>query len=323
MEGISLLRRELAELEAGRSVAEAVVLTTAGSAARDAGARMVLLEDGSFMGTVGGGSPELESQRLCQDALSGKPALRMNFKRGVVDIACGGSQLIGIRRLSSRDIPALEAAIESADAGAPVELAVDWSAPVPVAAVGGLAGADSVPRMEGDLYLEPVACAPRCVIFGGGHVGRALVPALAAIDFDVVVVDDRPEVARAENFPAASSVILGDFKDIPASVTVGNRDYVVVMTHGHAADEDVVAQVVEAHPLYLGCMGSRNKRRVLEGVLTSRGFSADEIAAVDLPIGLPIGAVTPAEIAVSIAAKMIEVRSGHHASPATGCPSYL
>ena len=323
MEGISLLRRELAELEAGRSVAEAVVLTTAGSAARDAGARMVLLEDGSFLGTVGGGSPELESQRLCQDALSGKPALRMNFKRGVVDIACGGSQLIGIRRLSSRDIPALEAAIESADAGAPVELAVDWSAPVPVAAVGGFAGADSVPRMEGDLYLEPVACAPRCVIFGGGHVGRALVPALAAIDFDVVVVDDRPEVACAENFPAASSVILGDFKDILASVTVGNRDYVVVMTHGHAADEDVVAQVVEAHPLYLGCMGSRNKRRVLEGVLTSRGFSADEIAAVDLPIGLPIGAVTPAEIAVSIAAKMIEVRSGHHASPATGCPSYL
>ena len=311
MEGISLLRRELAELEAGRSVAEAVVLTTAGSAARDAGARMVLLEDGSFLGTVGGGSPELESQGLCQDALSGKPALRMNFKRGVVDIACGGSQLIGIRRLSSRDIPALEAAIESADAGAPVELAVDWSAPVPVAAVGGFAGADSVPRMEGDLYLEPVACAPRCVIFGGGHVGRALVPALAAIDFDVVVVDDRPEVARAENFPAASSV------------TVGNRDYDVVMTHGHAADEDVVAQVVEAHPLYLGCMGSRNKRRVLEGVLTSRGVSADEIAAVDLPIGLAIGAVTPAEIAVSIAAKMIEVRSGHHASPATGCPSYL
>ena len=95
------------------------------------------------------------------------------------------------------------------------------------------------------------------------------------------------------------------------------------MTHGHAADEDVVSQVVEAHPLYLGCIGSRNKRRVLEDVLTSRGVSADEVAAVDLPIGLPIGAVTPAEIAVSIAAKMIEVRSGHRVSRAMGCPSYL
>ena len=323
MEGISLLRRELAELEAGRSVAEAVVLSTAGSAARAAGALMVRLEDGSFLGTVGGGSPELESQRLCHDALSGKPALRMNFKRGVVDIACGGSQLIGIRGLSLADAPALRAAIESADAGTPVELAVDWSAPVPVAAAGGSAGADSTPRMEGDLYLEPVVCAPRCVIFGGGHVGRALVPALAAIDFDVVVVDDRPEVAAAENFPAASSVILGDFKDISASVTLGRRDYVVVMTHGHAADEDVVAQAIEAHPLYLGCMGSRNKRRVLEGVLASRGVSADEVAAVDLPIGLSIGAVTPAEIAVSIAAKMIEVRSGHCSSRAMVCPSYL
>lgn len=323
MEGISLLRRALAELEAGRSVAEAVVLSTAGSAARAAGARMVLLEDGSFLGTVGGGSPELESQKLCRDVLCGKPALRMNFKRGVVDIACGGSQLIGSRCLTSADAPALRAALESAEAGAPVELAVDWSAPVPVAAVGGSAEADSTPRMEGDLYLEPVVCAPRCVIFGGGHVGRALVPVLAAIDFDVVVVDDRPEVARFENFPAASSVILGDFKDISASVTLGRRDYVVVMTHGHAADEDVVAQAVEVHPLYLGCMGSRNKRRVLEGVLASRGVSADEVATVDLPIGLSIGAVTPAEIAVSIAAKMIEVRSGHCSSWEKGCPSHL
>lgn len=323
MEGISLLRRALAELEAGRSVAEAVVLSTAGSAARASGARMVLLEDGSFLGTVGGGSPELESQKLCRDVLSGKPALRMNFKRGVVDIACGGSQLIGIRRLSSADAPALRAALESADAGSPVELAVDWSASAPVAAVGAPAGAGASPRMEGDLYLEPVVCAPRCVIFGGGHVGRALVPALAAIDFDVVVVDDRPEVAVSEKFPDASSVILGDFKDISASVTLGHRDYVVVMTHGHAADEDVVAQAVAAHPLYLGCMGSRNKRRVLEGVLASRGVSADEVATVDLPIGLSIGAVTPAEIAVSIAAKMIEVRSGHCSSREKGCPSHL
>lgn len=323
MEGISLLRRALAELEGGRSASEAVVLSTVGSAARASGARMLLLEDGTFLGTVGGGSPELESQKLCHDVLSGKPALRMNFERGVVDIACGGSQLIGIRRLSSADAPALKAALESADAGVPVELAVDWSSATPVATVAGPSEADAAPRLEGDLYLEPVVCAPRCVIFGGGHVGRALVPALAAIDFDVVVVDDRPEVAKAENFPAASSVILGDFKDISASVTLGRRDYVVVMTHGHAADEDVVAQAVAARPLYLGCMGSRNKRRVLEGVLASRGVSGDEVAAVDLPIGLPIDAVTPAEIAVSIAAKMIEVRSGHRRSREKACPSYL
>lgn len=323
MEGISLLRRALAELEAGRSVAEAVVLSTAGSAARAAGARMLLFEDGSFLGTVGGGSPELECQKLCRDVLVGSPALRKNFERGVVDIACGGSQLIGVRRLSSADAPALKAALESADAGAPVELATDWSATAPVAVVTGPASAGAAPRMTEDVYLEPVSCAPRCVIFGGGHVGRALVPALAAIDFDVVVVDDRPEVAAAENFPGASKVILGDFKDISASVTLNQHDYVVVMTHGHAADEDVVAQAVVAHPLYLGCMGSRNKRRVLEGVLASRGVSADEVAGVDLPIGLSIGAVTPAEIAVSIAAKMIEVRAANSRSQTKACPSNL
>lgn len=323
MEGISLLRRALAELEAGRSVAEAVVLSTAGSAARAAGARMVLLEDGSFLGTVGGGSPELECQAICRDVLAGQPAMRKKFERGVVDIACGGSQLIGIRCLSSADAPAIRGALDAADAGALAELVVDWSDSVPVAVFTCPADAGMAPRMEGDVYFEPVARAPRCVIFGGGHVGRALVPALVAIDFDVVVVDDRPEVAVAKNFPGASRVILGDFGDIFASVALSPNDYVVVMTHGHAADEDVVSQAITAHPIYLGCMGSKNKRRVLEEVLSSRGVSADEIAGVDLPIGLSIGAVTPAEIAVSIAAKMIEVRASFLRSRAKACPSLL
>lgn len=118
--------------------------------------------------------------------------------------------------------------------------------------------------MEGDVYVEPVVAAERVVIFGGGHVGRACVPALAAIDFEVTVFDDRPDVALPENFPDAAHVILGSFKDIAAGITLGARDYVIVMTHGHVADEDVVAQAIGAHPRYLGCMGSRHKRRVLE-----------------------------------------------------------
>lgn len=322
MEGISLLRAAAEELEAGRKVVECVVLATRGSAARHAGARMLTLEDGTLLGTVGGGTPELRCQEMSRECLlDGRPR-RVTMERGIVDIACGGAQDLGVRALSQADLVALTAALDAADAGRTGRLLVDWSAPEPVATyepddVPTHAGK---PHLEGDIFVETVAAAERAVIFGGGHVGRALVPALAAIDFEVTVFDDRPDVAKPENFPAASHVILGDFANIDEGIELTPRDYVIVMTHGHVADEQVVAQAVRHNPCYLGCMGSRNKRRVLEKVVAEAGATPEQIAAVDLPIGYSIGAVTPAEIAVSIAAKVIEVR---HAGDADKGPSHV
>ncbi len=321
MEGISLIRAAVRELTAGRQLAEAVVLDTAGSAARHAGARMLLLADGTLLGTVGGGSPELQTQALCREVLAGAAPVRREFKRGVVDIACGGSQLIGVRLLGETDLAAYKACLELVDEGLPSAVSVDWSAEAPVALACDFGAAQ--PGYADEVFYEPIVGAERCVIFGGGHVGRALVPALAAIDFEVTVFDDRPEVARAENFPAAAKVILGSFQDIAAGITLTERDYVVVMTHGHVADEDVVAQAFDSHPAYLGCMGSRHKRKVLEGVVASRGATPEQIASLDLPIGLSIDAVTPAEIAVSIAAKMIQVRAAKRGETSHGCPSGL
>ncbi len=319
MEGIALIRRAVAELKAGRPVAEALVLGTAGSAARHAGARMLVLSDGTLLGTIGGGSPELQTQQLCREALAGAAPVLKVFKRGVVDIACGGAQTIGIRVLGPADLPVLESALAAVDAGEPAAVSVDWSLGAPVCEPTEYSGA--TPAWENKRFYEPVLPADRCVIFGGGHVGRALVPALAAIDFEVTVFDDRPEVALPENFPAASRVILGSFQDIAANITLTSRDYVVVMTHGHVADEDVVGQAVAYSPAYLGCMGSRHKRKVLEEVVASRGATPEQIASLDLPIGLSIDAVTPAEIAVSVAAKMIQVRASKRGEVEHPCPS--
>ena len=319
MEGIALIRRAVAELKAGRPVAEALVLSTVGSAARHAGARMLLLSDGTLLGTIGGGSPELQTQQLCREALDGAIPVLKVFKRGVVDIACGGAQTIGVRALGAADLGALEAALASVDAGEPSAVSVDWSLGAPVCEPAEYSAA--TPAWESERFYEPVLPADRCVIFGGGHVGRALVPALAAIDFEVTVFDDRPEVARPENFPAASHVILGSFQDIATGITLTSRDYVVVMTHGHVADEDVVGQAVAYNPAYLGCMGSRHKRKVLEEVVAARGATQEQIAALDLPIGLSIDAVTPAEIAVSVAAKMIQVRAIKRGEVEHPCPS--
>ena len=350
MEGIALLRLAASELAAGRDVIEVVVLASEGSVARPAGARMLALEDGRFEGTVGGGAPEYKCQRAAREMLAA--GARARARRVVVNHAstgmvCGGSQVVGIRRLGDGDGAVLEHALSWLDAGGEGMLETDWTGDAPRAAFSPVAaqgskgvaraveaaaapgdGAPStvvdlpgvaarmpqeplleVPRYAGDRFFEPLHQADRVIIFGGGHVGRALVPVLAAIDFDVVLFDNRPEVARPESFPQASRVILGDYGRIDEAIEVRERDYACVMTHGHAFDTEVVCQLLARRPRYLGCMGSRRKKAVVHAALAKQGFSAREIAHVELPIGLSIGGSTPAEIAVSVAARLIQVRS--------------
>lgn len=350
MEGIALLRLAASELQAGRRVVEVVVMASEGSVARPAGARMLALEDGRFEGTVGGGAPEYQCQRLARSMMGAGTAPRA--RRVLVDHAstgmvCGGFQVVGVRCLGERDRAVLEGAISYLDAGVEGVLEADWTGEAPLLAfhpagrmgdrqlsqvLGHASSASAArgttvvdlpgvaarvprepmleaPRYEGDRFLEPLRAADRAIVFGGGHVGRALVPVLASIGFDVVLFDNRPEVAQAELHPAASRVILGDYHRVEESLDVRSGDFACVMTHGHAFDTDVVCQLLARHPRYLGCMGSKRKRAVVHAALAKQGFSAEEISQVELPIGLPIGGDTPAEIAVSVAARLIQVRS--------------
>lgn len=113
-----------------------------------------------------------------------------------------------------------------------------------------------------------------------------------------------------ERFPKAEQVILADFKDLAhAGIEVAPEDFVVVLTHGHAADIDVLEQTVPVHPAYIGCIGSRGKAAFARKTLEERGIPKADAAAIHLPIGEAILAVTPAEIAVSIAAEMIRCRA--------------
>jgi len=133
---------------------------------------------------------------------------------------------------------------------------------------------------------------------------------LASVGFRVVIVDDRAEVAVPKRFPEAERVVLVDFRRLAASgVTVTPSDYAVVLTHGHAADVDVLEQVVPGHPVYVGCIGSRGKAAYARDALRERGLDPMLVDAIHLPIGEKILAVTPAEIAVSIAAEMIRCRA--------------
>ncbi len=307
-----------AELAAGRPVALASLLATAGSMPRHEGARMLALSDGSYLGTVGGGNIEFIAQKRCGGLLaaaaSGEDAPAslewMTHEKNAM--ACGGDALLAVRLLTPADAEWLEDLARAVASGDAAWLVEDWSDPAaPLVRVERDGGGCDVPAWDEKAarYTEPVGGEPVCYVFGGGHVGRALVPVLASVGFVVEVVDDREGVCDPANFPLARRVTCGAFEDPSLYERITPRDYVVVLTHGHLGDAAALEGALPRRPAYVGCIGSRRKAGFVRDLLKEHGIPAELADSVHLPIGEDILAVTPAEIAVSIAAQIIRCRA--------------
>jgi len=159
------------------------------------------------------------------------------------------------------------------------------------------------------IFVEPLLPASRLYLFGAGHVGAALCPMAAATGFTVTVIDERPEYASAERLPRASALLHSYDPAHWEALCFDDQTYCVVVTHGHATDTEVVAVLLARGQRYLGMIGSTRKRAALEQNLRERGVAPERLAALHTPIGLDIGAETPAEIAVSILAELVQVRA--------------
>ncbi|NLB29284.1 MAG: XdhC/CoxF family protein [Clostridiales bacterium] len=147
-------------------------------------------------------------------------------------------------------------------------------------------------------------------IFGGGHVGRALVETLKRIDFECIIFDDRARYADPAEHPLAVRTIHGDYTDISKDVRFTEADYIIIVTHGHHFDYEVLAQTLDSPAKYVGCMGSRRKTAIIkERLKNEAGVSEANIDRLHSPIGFKIGAETPEELAISIAAQLIEFRA--------------
>jgi len=175
------------------------------------------------------------------------------------------------------------------------------------AAVLGYDATRETPDLGPDVVVEALVGAPRLVVFGAGHVGARICEAAAFAGFRVTIIDDRADFADAQRLPRADQVLVCDFGDVRAAA-VAPGDYVVICTRGHQHDALIAAQVAPLMPRYLGMLGSRRK-----GALTAkalRGWDVPEaaIARIICPVGLDVGADTPAEIAVSVVGQMIQMR---------------
>jgi xanthine dehydrogenase accessory factor len=172
--------------------------------------------------------------------------------------------------------------------------------------------AGSAPASEVKVFVEVQVQPNKLIIVGAGHIAVPLASIAAICDFEVTVLDDRPQYAHVARFPTAKEVIAGPFRPELAAlrdkIGFDKHTYIVLVTRGHQHDVDCLLEVLDDPFAYIGMIGSRRRiRAVFELLEQEQGIPAGKFDRICAPIGLDIGARTPAEIAVCIMAEIINV----------------
>jgi xanthine dehydrogenase accessory factor len=159
-------------------------------------------------------------------------------------------------------------------------------------------------------FIEPLFPVPRLLVVGAGHIGRAVARQGSRLDFEVTVIDDRPEYASRERLPEADSLVVGGIEGTTRAFPVSSDTYIVIVTRGHRYDAEALRTFIRSPAAYIGMIGSRQKVALMKERFLSEGWAtAQEWDRIHTPIGLKIGSRTVEEIAVSIAAELVQVRS--------------
>lgn len=178
-----------------------------------------------------------------------------------------------------------------------------------LAETGAGRAASLVREEEGTRYVRRFVPEERLILLGGGHIARPLCAMGAMLGFSVTVVDDRPAFANAARFPDAAHIVCDGFAAAIETLCIRPTDYVCVITRGHRWDGECLRVLLRGDmPFYLGMIGSRRRVTSLLKLLAEEGFDSGRLADIHTPIGLKIGAETPAEIAVSICAELVQTR---------------
>ena len=240
---------------AGRRAALATIVHTNGSIPSYESSRMLVRDDGSIAGTIGGGCVEAEVWAAAKEVMQKEAPRKMVFNlnneasydNGLI---CGGTL---------------------------------------------------------EVFVEPILPQPMLYLFGGGHVSMAVAKAASAAGFGIGVVDDREAFTNKERFPMAQEIYTS-YEEAFEKIHPNVASYLVIVTRGHKEDMRVLAWAVRTEARYVGMIGSKRKVLSVYKALENAGYKAEEFERVYAPMGLEIGALSPEEIAVSIAAELVAVR---------------
>lgn len=336
-------------LQSGQNVVIARIIHQTGSAPRSTGTRCIILEDGTILGTIGGGALEYEVQQKAKAVFKKKRSRLIHFRLtgkevAQTDMICGGIVDVFLEPISASDTAAknifarIKTALAHNDKATLVTLVdegIDHNQPTPrmlvvadgvsINALGGLGGdinfnqsdllASRGPelRVVGDqgrtVFVEPIRAASNLFIFGAGHISTFLSPLAKMAGFGVIVIDDRQAFANPTRFPDADEIIVAPFPETFEKISISPYSYVAIITRGHLHDHQVLRAALQHSPGYIGMIGSRRKRELIYQSLMAEGISEKTLKKIHSPIGLDIKAETPEEIAISIVAELIQVRA--------------
>ncbi len=310
----------------GRAFAVATVVRTHGSTPQVAGAKLVLDDQGTFKGTLGGGCVEADAMDAARDVMiKGGRTLRayeltedLAWNSGLV---CGGTMWILAERgddaltIDGRDVlDDLVTAAEGLSQPLAVRTRFRRTGKRSEFVSRSIVPTDGAPTPrvvkagdEDDELIDVIAGKPRIVIAGGGHVSLAIMRQAQLIDFDVTVLEDRPHFAGKERFPGAT-VIEADVAETIATLHFGWHTFLVIATRGHKMDGDCVLAAVRTDARYIGLLGSRRKKVMIDAMLREHGVDEARIQSIRSPIGLNLGGRTPAEIALAVVAEITQER---------------
>ncbi|MBW7932809.1 MAG: XdhC family protein [Gemmatimonadaceae bacterium] len=324
----------------GGAGALASVARRRGSLPMSATAKMLVTADGARSGTVGGGCLEADiteqALEVCERLVPTVATHTLNAElAGDYGLTCGGTADVFLEPvMPNAALAALydeAAAVVARGDRAVMVTARRWPAGTPnkllltelgEMIVGGDGGARDAamraaaqacdpqreePALGDEFVVEALVGAPRLVVFGAGHVGARICEAASFAGWRVTIVDDRADFADAARHPRAERVLVCDFGDVNAA-SIAATDCVVICTRGHQHDALIASQVAPMRPRFLGMLGSRRKAALTADALRAWGVSDDDIENIVCPVGLPVGADTPEEIAVSVVAQLVSVR---------------
>jgi xanthine dehydrogenase accessory factor len=311
-------------IAAGRQVALATVVSTWGSAPRPAGSHLLIDTDGNFIGSVSGGCVEAEVITEAYEVIASGRARLLEF--GVGDelawsagLSCGGTIKVYLEKLDwverlaelneerrQRRACGLVRNLETGEQRLILarEFAVDaWAQELyPRLATGQ---SFAIERNGAAYFFELRLPPPKLLAIGAVHITQALVPLAKLADFDLVIIDPRTGFASAERFPETTLIAEWPevfFKSFPLDSRMG----VILLTHEPRIDDEALQAALRANCFYIGALGSRKTHAKRLARMTALGFPAPVLAQIHAPIGLDIGAATPAEIAIAIMAQIIQ-----------------
>jgi xanthine dehydrogenase accessory factor len=159
-----------------------------------------------------------------------------------------------------------------------------------------------------DIFVQVFTQRDEIMLIGAGNVAHAIYQIAEMLDYEIIIVDDRPEYATKERFPKAKSFVIGPFEEILEGLEIGKRTNVIIATHGHEFDLMALGAVAESEGKYIGMLSNRKKAKTILGKLREQGISEETLGKIYTPIGLSIGGTRPAEIAGEIMAEIQAVK---------------